>query len=44
MSFVQTATDEDGKIKDPSAGVTVLLSKRMRGHIDKAGHVGSLII
>ena len=39
----QDATKEDDSYKDSTAGVTILLSKRMRRHIDKAGHVGTRI-
>ena len=35
--------DEQGKCIDQAAGVAILLSKRMRRHIDKSVHVGSRI-
>ena len=39
----QGEVDEQGKVIDQAAGVTILLSRRMRRHIDKSGHVGSRI-
>ena len=39
----QAAVDEQGKCKDSAAGVAILLSRRMRRHIDKSGHVGTRI-
>ena len=39
----QAEVDEQGKSKDPAAGVAILLSKRMRRYIDNAGHVGTRI-
>ena len=40
---VQAAEDEQGKSLDPAAGVTILLSKRMRNYVDKSGHVDTRI-
>ena len=39
----QAAVDEQGKCTDSAAGVAILLSRRMRRHIDKSGHVGTRI-
>ena len=39
----QTEVDEQGKCIDQAAGVAILLSKRMKRHKDKSGHVGSRI-
>ena len=39
----QAKIDEQGKCTDPAAGVAILLSSRMRRHIDKTGHVGTRI-
>ena len=39
----QAEEDAQGKCTDSAAGVAILLSKRMRRHIDKAGHVGTRI-
>ena len=39
----QAAVDAQGKSTDPAAGVAILLSKRMRGHIKNSGYVGSRI-
>ena len=39
----QGEVDGQGKYLDPAAGVTIMLSKRMRNHIDKTGHVGTRI-
>ena len=44
VSTTQTAVDEQGKSTDPAAGVVILLSRRMRTHVDKSGHVGTRIV
>ena len=43
MPSAQAEVDEQGKYVDPAAGVAIILSKRMRKLIDKAGHVGTRI-
>ena len=39
----QAEVDEQGKSKDPAAGVAILLSRRMKRYIDNAGYVGTRI-
>ena len=43
MPSAQAEVDEQDKHVDPDAGVAIMLSKRMRKLIDKAGHVGTRI-